>query len=262
MSNTTTKPTKFLDIFRSLDQPTKDALADLPTPLLMGFAALALAAEQSNRNQLSAEQIVAALEAAGVATQREAITRAFSRAGDRITRQNIDDELFFTLMTRGRREIEPLLRKGTIGVSYIDAGQPRAARKTLGEMFSQLTGHIRICDPFYGAKSLDSLELIPLTCMVYFLTAQWSDRAATATGTVQDFYRARPQTQIRIVANPHTLHDRYVISDTGLLLLGHGIKDIGTRDSFIVSIGIAYAEDLLAELRSSFDTKWGLAIPV
>jgi hypothetical protein len=262
MPPTSATTPRLLDSFRSLDQTIKDGLADLRSPLLLGFAALALASQFAARDKLSAEEIVAALEAAGVAVERQAITRAFSRAANRISRQNVEDELFFTLMIRGKREIEPLLRKGTIAVSFIQAGQPRSARRTLAELFSTLNGHVRICDPYYGAKSLDSLELIPTACTVHLLTSQWSDRAATLATTVPDFYRARPNTNIRTVAAPHVLHDRYVVSDSGLLLLGHGIKDIGTRDSCTVSIGVEYAEDLLTELRTSFDTKWATATPV
>jgi hypothetical protein len=52
------------------------------------------------------------------------------------------------------------------------------------------------------------------------------------------------------------LHDRYILSDAELILMGHGLKDVGNKDSFVVRIPSSLAPDVVGSVRSSFDQKW------
>jgi hypothetical protein len=47
-----------------------------------------------------------------------------------------------------------------------------------------------------------------------------------------------------------------VLYEDEIILLGHGLKDIGTKDSFIVRIGREVASDLIDTVRMSLDEKW------
>lgn len=73
-----------LEAFASLDESSKDALAAEDSPLLLSLAALDIAATTVGVDRLSAEHIVACLEAAGVAVRRTSVSRALSRAGARV----------------------------------------------------------------------------------------------------------------------------------------------------------------------------------
>lgn len=256
------KPPSLLDTFANLDQPVKEALADIQNPLMLGLATLVLAEDKAQRQYLSGEHIVAALESAGVAVQRTQITRAFSRAGNRISRKQIDGEIHYRVMTHGRRDVEPFLKSGKISVSYIEAGQPRTARKILHQIMQSVTGEVKICDPYYGLRTLDALEVIPSTCKVQFLTAQTSEKSVNLSGPITDFKRERPKTELRLFPDPKALHDRYILTSDTLLILGHGIKDIGNKESFVVSIAAEYAADLLASVNQIFDERWALSSPL
>jgi hypothetical protein len=59
-----------------------------------------------------------------------------------------------------------------------------------------------------------------------------------------------------------TLHDRYILSDDQLILLGHGLKDIGNKDSFAIRIPKTMAEDLLKTVRDNFDAKWSHSLEI
>lgn len=257
-----TSPPSLLETFDNLEESIKEALADVHSPLKLGLAALMLAKDRAKHASLSAEHIVAALEAAGVAIDKEQVTNAFSRAKDRITREIIDEEVHYKLMTKGRREVEQRITQSGIAISFIEAGKPRSARKTLSEFLTVLTGDIRICDPYYGLRSLDTLELIPKTCAVRFLTAQTTEKTSALTGPFADFKKEHPQIEIRLFPNPKILHDRYLIAPDSLFLLGHGLKDIGNKESFIVRLSQEYASDLIGELQTSFDSKWTTAPPL
>lgn len=262
MGTKSVSPPSLLDAFENLEDSFKEALADLDAPMKLGLAALMLAKDRAKHASLSAEHIVAALEAAGVAVDKEQITNSFSRAKDRITREIIDEEVHYKIMTKGRREVEPLITQSGIAVSFVEAGKPRSARKTLSELFNALTGDIRICDPYYGLRTLDTLELIPKTCAVRFLTAQTSEKTSALAGPFTDFKKERPQTEMRLFHNPKILHDRYLIASDTLFLLGHGIKDIGNKESFIVRLSHEYAADLIGELQNSFNSKWAASTPM
>ena len=119
-----------------------------------------------------------------------------------------------------------------------------------------IVGEARICDPYYGVRSLESLAVIPSNSHVRFLTSHTSEKASSLSGPLSDFKREHPNVEIRILPPPNTLHDRYLLTDENLLLLGHGIKDIGNKESFIITISKSYANDLLTDLKSRFDTLW------
>ena len=249
-----------LDSFGSLDQATKGALADTDSPLHLSLAALDIAGTVAGIGRLTAEHIVACLEAAGVAIRRTSVSRALARAGGRVsTAKNDEGETLYKLMTKGKKEIEPLLGGGLMSVVRVEGGQPRTARIRLGEMLANLKGIVRVCDPYYGVRTLDSLDHIPRSCSIRFLTAKTSEPAAKVQGAVRDFIRERPGAEFRIAANPSDLHDRYVLTADLLLILGHGLKDIGGKESFIIRLGRDLAPDLLKEIAAAFDTRWKAA---
>jgi hypothetical protein len=69
----------------------------------------------------------------------------------------------------------------------------------------------------------------------------------------------RPRAEFRRTANVGDLHDRYVHASDSLLILGHGLKDIGGRESFIIRVGHDLVPDLIKEVGGSFDVKWASA---
>lgn len=253
-------PKSLLETFASLAPETKELLAEETSPLLLSFAALELAETQAGVDRLSAEHIVACLEAAGVAVRRTSVSRALAKAGNRVsTTKNEDAENLYRLMTKGKKEIEHLLSAKLMSVVRVEGGQPRTARRHLGDMLSELKGTVRICDPYYGVRTLDSLDHIPKTCQVRFLTSKTGEAAQKIQAAIRDFVKERPNTEFRLATNPSDLHDRYVLTADSLLILGHGLKDIGGKESFLIRLDRSLAPDLLQELGRSFDSRWQAA---
>jgi hypothetical protein len=52
------------------------------------------------------------------------------------------------------------------------------------------------------------------------------------------------------------LHDRYILADAELIILGHGLKDLGNRDSFIIRIPDSLSPDINLSVGSAFNKKW------
>jgi hypothetical protein len=252
-----------LEAFKSLDPGVKDALADLNSPLLLSFAAIDLAFQTCKVESLTAEHITACLEAAGVHVNKKSVLRALARAGDRISpKESIDGETSYRLMTKGKRELPDLFGDKSFSVVRVEAGKPRTARIKLGLILSKLTGAIKICDPYYGIRSFDVLDEIPKQCAVKFLSAHATDKASKLTGIIRDFQKENPKFEIRVQQAPVTIHDRYLITSNELLLLGHGFKDVGGKESFMINLEGNMAKDLIRELNSAFDKVWNSAQPV
>ena len=232
-------------------------MADIASPLMLSFAALYIACDTCKVEALSVEHIVACLEAAGVAVRKSSVAKSLVRASDRVSYcRNTEGDFSYKLMTKGRREIEPILGSERLSVLLIEAGQPRTARLSLGEILSRLRGIVRICDPYYGIRSLDTLDNLPKNSNVRFLTARTNEKIRKIDGALRDFKTEHPRVEFRIVANPSELHDRYVLTNDQLMILGHGLKDIGGKESFIIRLDTQLVPDLIKEITSTFDARW------
>jgi len=252
-----------LESFRSLDAALKDSLADIDSPLLLSFATLDIAENQAGSTTLTAEHITACLEAAGVAVAKTSVSRALARADNRVSsKKGIDGETHYKLMTKGKREIANLVGGELMSVVRIESGQPRTGRRRLGEELASLKGMIRICDPYYGVRTLDSLDHIRESAKVRFLTARTSEAGRRLRGALRDYKRERSKTEFRVAAVPSELHDRYVLTNDRILILGHGLKDIGGKESFMIRLDRTLVPDLAKEMRVSFDGKWRTGTPL
>jgi hypothetical protein len=251
-----------IERFREVDEEIKLAIAREPSKLKLGLCVLTLAQDQLDTEYLSIDEIVEALDRLGVAVERSNLLRAFARAGDRIRCITEDGIRKYKAMTSGRQEVEEILSISGPQVIYVQDGQPRTARAQLGEVLAKLSGTIRICDPYYGVRSLDVLEMIPRACQVRFLTARTSEKITKLHRVISDFRKEYPHIEFRVYPRPGELHDRYLIEQGCIWFLGHGIKDVGNRESFIIRIDAQIASDLINTLESSFDRRWSRANPV
>lgn len=253
---------KLLRIFRDLELRVKNSLANEDSPLKLALAALSIAHDRAEQEYVSLDELHEALQAADVAVNRSSLAKGMARAGKRVTRRKIDGKMRYRLAVKGRAEAESVLGAGDIDVIYIQGTKPRTDRRELGAVLSGLKGTVRVCDPYYGVRSLDSLELIPSKVKVRFLTARTNESATKWAGALKDFKKERPNVEIRLAARPQDLHDRYVLSDDKILIIGHGLKDIGGKESFVIILHRTLASDLLSDIRRSFDRKWTKATPL
>ena len=147
-------------------------------------------------------------------------------------------------------------------IFFIEAGQPRTAHLELSALFHEVAGDIRICDPYYGTGSLLRLDLLKHCSSIRFLTKN-ADRneSAILPRAIQEWKRQHGTTEFREDTDS-ALHDRYILSDIEIILLGHGLKDVGKKDSFVVRIPTSLAGDMVQSVRDSFDDKWARARPI
>jgi hypothetical protein len=252
-----------LNAFSSLDAGIKEALADLSSPRAIALAVLLIAADKLAVNALTAEHVIACAEAAGVAMKRLSVARALANARGAVAMgKNDEGDTTYKIMIKGRREIESTLGGNRVSVVRIESNQPRSARLKLQEILALLRGDVSICDPYYGVRTLDVLDMIPKACRVRFLTAHTNETGRQLQGAITDFKRERPRTEIRTVPRNAGIHDRYIVSSVELILLGHGLKDIGGKESFMIRLDASLVPDLVQETIRAFDTRWNQAAPI
>ena len=251
-----------LEGFRKIDASIKERIADLQTPLQKGFAALQLARDILSVEYLSISDICLALEGADTYVAPSSLKKAFARAGDRVSKKDIGGVPSFKIMVKGRRDIEPFIRVGNIEVIHIESGKPRTAHQELDKLLSSLSGNIRICDRYFGERSIDALEMIPPSCSVKLLTETVTDDVGKLRRRIADLKREGRLIDIMTISGKGDMHDRYIMSQCFYYLLGAGLKDIGTRESFIVVLHRDYVNDLINHLENSFDGKFKSAVPL
>lgn len=242
--------------FDEVDYDIKLAMAGESSPLTLGLCVLTLAQDMLDLERMSADEIVEALDTLGIDVKKSSLVRAFNASSGKVRSTTQDGVTKFKAMTRGRQDVEHLLEISGPKVVQIQSGEYHTARKHLQEMLAELHGVVRICDPYYGVQSLDVLEMIPSTCDVRFLTASPSGPQTTLSSRLSHFQRQYPHVQIRVYPTSSDLHDRYLIEEDYFWLLGHGIKDVGNKESFIVRIKSDHARDLITHLTSTFDERW------
>lgn len=146
-------------------------------------------------------------------------------------------------------------------VWFVQAGKPRTAHLLLKDVFTKLSGHIRICDPYYGKGSLLRLDLLTHCGPIQFLTREPGGGETTTLPQEIREYQKQYSVRFRLLQGKD-LHDRYLLTSDELILLGHGLKDIGGRESFLVRLSESMCSDLIEQVRQSFDDKWSNAEPL
>ncbi len=156
------------------------------------------------------------------------------------------------------------LRNETGGITafYVEAGKPRMAHLELSKTFEHINGEVLICDPYYGTGSLLRLDSLRNSGPIRFLTHEADSRERSFIGrTLKEFALERPHVEFR-QTSARDLHDRYILTNEEIVILGHGLKDIGSKESFIIRLTKPICADLMRILRSSFEEKWKRAVPL
>ena len=141
-------------------------------------------------------------------------------------------------------------------VSMVEAGKPRTAHVELTRLLSDIEGIVRVCDPYYGTGSLLRLDLLKRCRELRFLTRTPDSSEKTfLPRAISEFRREHPQVDFRCSTSAD-FHDRFILSDAEIVILGHGLKDLGNKESFVIRLPVALARDVISAARESFDQKW------
>ncbi|MFZ3012037.1 MAG: hypothetical protein WA060_03540 [Minisyncoccia bacterium] len=161
----------------------------------------------------------------------------------------------------GEKHLKGLRKDGLLNVVCIDPKKPREATQNLEQLVKSIPkGELLICDPYYGVRSLDVLEeFIKYHPKIRFLTREKGSREkiTALTTAITHFKKQYPATKIEIrLINTRDFHDRYILSKDRFLIIGHGLIDLGSKESLIVMIPDQFGKDIRKTLTQNFNTRW------
>jgi len=159
---------------------------------------------------------------------------------------------------KGLGRIPPVSLKkdeGGLSILCISGIEPFTDYIKISEIFQNLSGTIEICDTYFGEDSLTLLGKIPKERNVRCLIGM----KAKIPASLSKFKKEFPHVKFKQHINDD-FHDRYIIDDNFLIILGHGLKDIGQKkESFLIKIQRSLVTDIVDLLRTKFNERWAIA---
>jgi len=228
-------------------------------PLEMGLWILGVAKDKLQIKKLTAEQIAFIIrEVKEISIDAKSINNAFTRAKGKVHIYHENGEVYFEIMRPGKDHLLSLVKEGSVELFYFEPGQKYSTKKVLsGSILEELRGKLKIVDPYCNERTLDILRDIK-SRTVEFLTRlenlNEKDRQRFLR-ELQDFKSEFPMIEFRNYSNID-LHDRYIISEHSLVILGHGFKDLGTKESFAIVLDKESCKNIAEALIENFNRRW------
>jgi hypothetical protein len=193
-------------------------------------------------------------------TERE-ITNAFNRAGKKIHITKKGDKPTYKIMKKGIEYLTSLQESKDVDVWHFDGKKPWSSPTLFKDLFSNSVSDIRIVDKFYSRESLYMIGRFAGQVKIRWLTAEKSrdEDEAKFTNELSRFKTEYKNVEIRKHAKAYEFHDRYIITDDSLVLIGHGLIDLGRKESFLIVLKNDVAKGIRESLATSFEEKWAKA---
>lgn len=138
---------------------------------------------------------------------------------------------------------------------YIEAGKPITAMKKVGEILKGLRGKVLICDNYFGVRSMINLYKLKGSKKVSFICGNVNGDEKEMRKLVKDYNKEGCSLEVKVFDRAQ-LHDRYILTDKELIILGHGFADLGNKESLNIVIPNNLVKDISDDLRNRFIQKW------
>ena len=224
-----------------------------------GMWILLVAKEKLQIKRLTAEQIAFIIrDIEEVSVDAKSITNSFNRAGDKVHIYHESGQVYFEVMKSGKDHLISQAKEGSIQVVYFEPGKRYTSKKLLSKnILGNLKGELRVVDPYCGERTLDILKDIKNE-HVKFLTKVDNLRDKEKERflrELQDFKSEKPNIEFRNCLDID-IHDRYIISADSLVVLGHSIKDLGSKESFAITLNKDASKNIVEAVTENFDRRW------
>ena len=166
-----------------------------------------------------------------------------------VSRKKVKGTWQFSAMAAAEELIAP-----ASAVEFIDPQNALRAVLSLHDLLGQLRGIVRVCDPYADRRTIEHLDAVHRDASIRLLTKNVTDQ--TALRRVLAAAQQNRSLEVRLGEN-EALHDRYLIDDVMILLIGTSLNGLGKKQSFVVRAG----EDVRRVLVPVFDEMWKRSQP-
>lgn len=140
-------------------------------------------------------------------------------------------------------------------VTFVNPATALQSTLKLHDILRQLLGALSVCDPYLDHLTLEHLEACGKGRRIRLLTQKVND-----TGPLRRVFEAANLAgfgfEVR-VASGKPLHDRYIIDERAMLILGGSLNGFGKKQSFVIQVGT----DVRKTVLDAFDNEWAKAAP-
>lgn len=253
---------EFIKKFREADTSGIVDFNVCEKPLDMALRVLCIAKDKIRQRKLTAERIaVTILDVEEISITKNSITNALKRAQDKIHRYYENGDTYYEIMKPGKEYLLSLQKSDLVNAFYFEPDSRYTAKRLIkNQVFKNLTGSLKFVDPYCGERTLDLLENlndIPIKFLTRLDFLRDRDRNRFIR-EVSDFKVENNNVEFRNYPDAD-LHDRYVISEEQVILIGHSIKDLGSKESFAVALGREYYREIYEALNSNFIKRWDIS---
>lgn len=234
-------------------------------PLEMGLWVLWVAKDKLNITKLTVHQIVDILvNVMEVSVKPRSIVNSFNRAVGQVHVQYDGGEVYYQIMKEGKEHLLASTGRGSLKIYYFEPGRRYSSKRVLRErILDELEGEIKIVDPYCDSGTLDILSK-KKSKNIKFLTRIENLRESMKQrflNDLKDFKLEYDDVEFRSYSKTE-IHDRYILSDEKLVILGYSLKDLGAKESFAIVLDKRTSKDVFDALTDNFNRRWKASIPL
>ncbi len=237
----------------------------LPRTLERVLWVLAAAKDCLDVRKLTAAEIASfMLDVLEVSISNTSVSQALRKAGGKVHAYHQGGTTRYEIMRAGKDHLLGIVPPDSVEMFYFEAGRRYSGKHVLSEeVVGGLAGDLMIVDPYCGARTLDILRSAKgKNVRVLTTLAQAKKSAANEfKRDLQDFRSEYPNIEFRDYTGKD-LHDRYILSPQHLVILGHSMKDLGSKESFGIVISRGMCEEIGRTLSDTFETRWQNSTPL
>lgn len=189
----------------------------------------------------------------GINVSRQRVQAIVGGEKGTVARKTVKGRRLFQLMQTGSDEVT-----AARSVIFVEPDNALSRLREVQEMFGDLQGSIRICDPYVNSATIDMLTHLDNASDIKLLTMNIKEKEKPGVLRDRKAFSAEHKKPLEIRIGPAGhLHDRYVIHDDGMLIVGTSLNSIGLKQSFVVTVG----EDIRRVVIQAFDDAWNKGTP-
>lgn len=238
---------------------------ELNKTLDKGLWILWVCKEKLELKKLSASQISHIIkEVKELSIDKRKISNAFNRAGNKIHTYRDKETISYEIMKPGKDYLISLSNQKSLNLFYFKPEKRFTSKRLLVKnILNNLKGILKFTDPYIDIRTLDILkDLINSEIRVLSKLKNLREpQRSRFLRELKDFLKEKGNFQFKDY-NKKDLHDRYIISQESIILIGHSIKDLGAKESFAVVLDKKTNSDIYNILNSNFDKRWSLSLSI
>lgn len=256
---------EIIKMFKEIDVSEFPHFDKYKKPLEMGLWILRVAKEKLGIRKLTAEQIASIIiEVKETSIKEMSIIKSFNVARGKVHAYKENGQVYYQIMMPGKKHLISQVKKGSMEVSYFEPDKRYTSKRLLSKnLLQNLKGELRIVDPYASERTLDILSNIKnrgvkLLTRVENLRERDRERFLRE---LHDFKSENPNIEFRNYAGID-IHDRYIISPDFLIILGHSIKDLGSKESFAIKMDNKLNKNIFDAVSDNFNRRWKASDPI